>query len=127
MTLISVDLPAPFSPTSAWTSPRATANDTSSSATTPGQRLLTERASSTGAPSGALACSRESLIGGGVRSGERRRLSIRRGHRRLRVGLVVLLVGDDHVVRDALAGHEVRRGLERERPEARVGLDHRVD
>src|ERR1700726_3904761 len=33
---ISVDFPAPFSPTSAWTSPATTSNDTPSSARTPG-------------------------------------------------------------------------------------------
>jgi hypothetical protein len=35
MTLISVDLPAPFSPTSACTSPACSANDTPFSACTP--------------------------------------------------------------------------------------------
>ena len=37
--LISVDLPAPFWPTSAWTSPGRIASDTSSSARTPGKRF----------------------------------------------------------------------------------------
>src|SRR5215472_5362948 len=36
---ISVDLPAPFSPSSACTSPRLTSNETSSFATTPGNSL----------------------------------------------------------------------------------------
>ena len=36
----SVDLPAPFSPSSAWISPGATSKSTSSSASTPGKRLL---------------------------------------------------------------------------------------
>src|SRR2546430_1200316 len=36
---ISVDLPAPFSPSSACTSPRRTSNETSSLATTPGNSL----------------------------------------------------------------------------------------
>ena len=38
-TAISVDLPAPFSPTSAWTSPSTTSRPTPLSATTPGIRL----------------------------------------------------------------------------------------
>ena len=36
----SVDLPAPFSPSSAWISPAPTSKSTSSSACTPGKRLL---------------------------------------------------------------------------------------
>ena len=35
-----VDLPAPFSPSSAWTSPGRTSNDTPESARTPGNDLL---------------------------------------------------------------------------------------
>ena len=42
MILISVDLPAPFSPTSAWTSPARSSNDTSRSACTPPNDLLIE-------------------------------------------------------------------------------------
>src|SRR3984885_15486027 len=41
MIFISVDLPAPFSPISAWTWPRFNRNDTSSSASTPGKALRT--------------------------------------------------------------------------------------
>jgi hypothetical protein len=37
--LMSVDLPAPFSPTSPWTSPRRIENVTSCNARTPGNRL----------------------------------------------------------------------------------------
>src|SRR5689334_20776688 len=44
---ISVDLPAPFSPRSACTSPRRTSNDTSSLATTPGNSLRMPRISRT--------------------------------------------------------------------------------
>ena len=40
---MSVLLPAPFSPTTATTSPRASVSDTSSKASTPGKRLETER------------------------------------------------------------------------------------
>src|SRR5213594_528821 len=36
---ISVDLPAPFSPTRAWTSPASTSSETSCSARTPGKDL----------------------------------------------------------------------------------------
>ena len=39
--LISVDLPAPFSPSSTWPSPRATSSETPLSATTPGKRFPT--------------------------------------------------------------------------------------
>ena len=46
MTLIRVDLPAPFSPTSAWTSPGRRSKDTSSSARTPANDLLMEAADS---------------------------------------------------------------------------------
>ena len=40
MTLMRVDLPAPFSPTSAWTCPASVEKWTSSSAFTPGNDLL---------------------------------------------------------------------------------------
>src|ERR1700739_1996812 len=39
MMLISVDLPAPFSPNSTWTSPRRKSKSTPSSAITPGNRF----------------------------------------------------------------------------------------
>ena len=38
---ISVDLPAPFSPSSAWTSPAKAVNETSLTATTPPKRFQT--------------------------------------------------------------------------------------
>src|SRR5690625_6378176 len=44
-----VDLPAPFSPTSAWIEPGATLKDTSVSAFTPAKCLLTPETSRTGA------------------------------------------------------------------------------
>jgi len=40
---ISVVLPAPFSPSRAWTSPGATSKETSSFASTPGKRLVIPR------------------------------------------------------------------------------------
>src|SRR5215212_2392655 len=46
--LTRVDLPAPFSPTSTWTSPARRSNATSSRATTPGNRLDIPRSSRTG-------------------------------------------------------------------------------
>src|SRR5918995_546962 len=42
---MSVDLPAPFSPSRAWTSPLATERSTPSQATTPGNRLVMSRSS----------------------------------------------------------------------------------
>src|SRR5438552_2464229 len=47
---MSVDLPAPFSPSTTWTSPARTSRSTPSSATTPGKRLLTPRTSRTTPP-----------------------------------------------------------------------------
>src|SRR5687768_1509889 len=56
MTLISVDLPAPFSPHSACTSPARRSNETPSSALTPGKCLVIDRSSSsaTGGEAGRL-------------------------------------------------------------------------
>src|SRR5580765_858347 len=48
---ISVDLPAPFSPRSACTSPAATSRSTWSLASTPGKRLVIPRSSRTGGSS----------------------------------------------------------------------------
>src|SRR5580704_1240025 len=48
MTLMSVDLPAPFSPTIACTSPARSSNETSSSARTPGYDLVMLTACSSG-------------------------------------------------------------------------------
>src|ERR1700741_861666 len=52
MILIRVDLPDPFSPSSACTSPGRTSNETSSSAQTPGKNLLTFRNVRAGSPEG---------------------------------------------------------------------------
>src|SRR5215212_422702 len=51
--LTRVDFPAPFSPTSTWTSPARRSNATSSRATTPGKRFDIPRNSRTGAGTGA--------------------------------------------------------------------------
>ena len=48
MILMSVDLPAPFSPTSAWTSPGRTSKDTPCRARTAPNDLVMARASSSG-------------------------------------------------------------------------------
>src|ERR671912_1990165 len=50
MILIRVDLPAPFSPTSAWTSPGASARDTPSSAWVAPKRFAMPRMASTASP-----------------------------------------------------------------------------
>src|ERR1041384_1428605 len=97
-TLMSVDLPAPFSPTRAWIEPRWRVKSTPSSALTPANAFVTPATSMTGS----------------VGIGE-----LLRG-----VGGVVLVVGDHDVLRDLLAGRELLQRVERERAEARVGLDH---
>src|SRR6266446_3212118 len=45
---ISVDLPAPFSPSSAWTSPGKRSKSIPSLATTPGKRFVIDRSSRIG-------------------------------------------------------------------------------
>src|SRR5262245_48067379 len=45
---MSVDLPAPFSPTTARTAPARTSSETRSNARTPGKLLLTSRTSNSG-------------------------------------------------------------------------------
>jgi hypothetical protein len=54
MALMSVDLPAPLSPTSATTSPAATVKSTSSSARTAPNDLHTARATSSGCGGGGV-------------------------------------------------------------------------
>ena len=49
---MSVDLPAPFSPTTAWTSPASTRRETSRLATTPGKRFVMPVSSTTGTTAG---------------------------------------------------------------------------
>ena len=73
MILISVDLPAPFSPTSACTSPARTSNETSDSACTPGKDLLMPRTSRSGAAAPVYA-----VIAASARWRRRRRRSFRR-------------------------------------------------
>src|SRR5262249_46195952 len=63
MMLISVDLPAPFSPNSAWTSPRRRSKSTPSSAITPGNRLeMLESSRRRSLMSRAASAARDSLL-----------------------------------------------------------------
>src|SRR3954468_13988441 len=106
ISLISVDLPAPFSPTSACTDPACSSIETSSSARTPANRLLADVTANTGVV-----------------------ISVRRprGDGLLGVRLVVLVVGRDRDRRGAVAVHvRLERGL-RGRTEGGVRLDHRVE
>ena len=64
---MSVDLPAPFSPSSACTSPRRTSKSTLSLATTPGNVLVMPRICSRGVPGVAV----DVMTSGGL--GARRR------------------------------------------------------
>src|SRR3569833_2578612 len=89
--LISVDFPAPFSPTSVCTDPACSSIETSSSARTPANRLLADVTANTGVV-----------------------ISVRRprGDGLLGVRLVVLVVGRDRDRRGAVADHvRLERGL----------------
>src|SRR5215213_8273534 len=104
-TLIKVDFPAPFSPTSACTSPVPSPKETSSSARTPGNLLVTPRTSRM------LSCS---LISPPL---------VRRPDILLRVALVEKVVLHEDPLGNGLTGEELLRGVEGERAEAWVGLD----
>src|SRR4051794_3608974 len=143
-TLIKVDLPAPFSPTSACTSPAWSSSETPSSAVTPAKCFVMPTAAR------AASCGDRSVGGGSLTAEVRRpagaagadtrcpgpqevsasRFLIRSvGVFQLGLGIVgrVLAVGDDRDRRDAGAAVEVLERLERERTEARVGLDDTGD
>src|SRR4029453_1381633 len=99
-----VELPAPFSPTSACTSPSPSVNETSSRARTPGNCLLTPATSSNDTI--------PSEVGPLARRGPRKpglvgETEVRGGVRR-----VVLPVGDDDVLRDRVAVEELGGGGE---------------
>src|SRR5215208_6899117 len=111
MTLIRVDFPAPFSPTRACTSPSRSSKETSSRASTPGNRLVTRRASSTG--------ERCSIVLVPPLVGLVQAL--------LSVLLGIHVVLDDNLLWDGLAGQVIFDGIESQRTEARVSLDHGVD
>src|SRR3954449_6416131 len=102
-TLIRVDLPAPFSPTSAWTSPGISERETSSSAMTPAKCFVTPCTSRIGS---------SAIVTASVRV-----LDVVAG-----VGLVEQPILDDHLGRDRLAVEEALDRVEGQRSEARVGL-----
>src|SRR5215216_747049 len=111
MTLIRVDFPAPFSPTRACTSPGCSSKETSSRASTPGNRFVTRRTS---------------------RMGECRSIVVVLPLVGLVQILLSVLLGVDIVLyydllRDRLPGKELLDGVESQRTEAGVGLDHGVD
>src|SRR5215217_7521500 len=100
--LIRVDLPAPFWPMTAWTSPRPTVSEAPSRARTPGKALLIPSIWRRGAGA---------LIG-----------SVGRGQVLLGVGGVEELVGVDDLGGDRLPGRIGQGGLGRLGPEPRVAL-----
>src|SRR4051794_4037879 len=104
---MSVDLPAPFSPTRAWTRPRCSVKSTPARATTPANALRMPRISSRAA----------SPIG---RSGSVSLVEELPG-----VGGVEEAVLDQDAGRHLLAGQVALQGGEGRRPQARVGLDGR--
>src|SRR5215211_2794860 len=111
MTLIRVDFPAPFSPTRACTSPGCSSKETSSRASTPGNRFVTRRTS---------------------RIGECRSIVLVPPLVGLVQVLLSVLLGVDIVLyydllRYRLPGQELLDGVESQRTEAGVGLDHSVD
>src|SRR5215217_5225709 len=111
ITLIKVDFPAPFSPTRACTSPGCSSKETSSRASTPGNRFVTRRTS---------------------RIGECRSIVLVPPLVGLVQTLLSVLLGihvilDDDLLRYRLPGQELLDGVESQRTEARVGLDHGVD
>src|SRR5215213_963716 len=111
ITLIKVDFPAPFSPTRACTSPGCSSKETSSRASTPGNRFVTRRTS---------------------RMGECRSIVVVLPLVGLVQILLSVLLGVDIVLyydllRDRLPGKELLDGVESQRTEAGVGFDHDVD
>src|SRR5215203_3628786 len=111
ITLIRVDFPAPFSPTRACTSPGCNSTETSSRARTPGNRFVTRRTSRIGECCSIVLV--PPLVG------------------LVQVLLSVLLgihvILDDDLLRYRLPGQELLDGVESQRTEAGVGLDHGVD
>src|SRR5205085_8428333 len=108
MILMSVDLPAPFSPTSACTSPRSTSTPTPSSATTPEKTLRIPSIRR----SGSLVIS--------VQSSERFAYELR-GVRLVEEAILI-----DDLRRNLLAALELLKRVEGNGAEARVALDRRV-
>src|SRR6476646_4192451 len=129
-TLISVDFPAPFSPTRACTSPAWSSRDTASSAVTPAKCFVTPTAARTGSfddrsiRGGSLTAEVKRLTGAAAasrplpRPSESSEVVFRSvGVVQLGLGIVgrVLAVGDDRDRWYAGAAVEVFERLERER------------
>src|SRR5690242_9373968 len=76
--LTSVDLPAPFSPTSAVVSPARSVRPTSCKARTPGKDLLTPDSDSTGAAGSMVRMGEFWVTAAGRRSHEKKGASARR-------------------------------------------------
>src|SRR5688572_5744294 len=111
ITLIRVDFPAPFSPTRACTSPGRSSKETSSRASTPGNRFVTRRTSRIGdCRSIVLVPPLVGLV-----------------QTLLSVLLGIHVILDDDLLWDGLPGQELLDGVESQRTEAGVGLDHSVD
>src|SRR6476619_7098473 len=105
---ISVDLPAPFSPTSACTSPRSTEKFTPSSATEAPKRFVIPSMRSSGTRAAGAVIQPSSLR------------SVRVGDRLRGVRLVEEPVGDDDLRRNGLALPQLLDGVEGQRSEARI-------
>src|SRR5690625_1501865 len=110
---MNVDLPAPFSPTTAWTSPRLTVRSTSVSARTPGNVLVIRRiwriggCVAMGAPRSRMGRpSRRAVVDG---TGDVSESQLLRGEE-LRVHQGGLDgVGGDHLRRQEAGGHDLHR------------------
>src|SRR4051794_36486764 len=136
-TLISVDLPAPFCPIRACTSPRATSKRASRSAGTPRNCLLMPCIESRGAgrsatvaffpEDGAPNRARAGSTGPNRGSGAAGRSSVGLADVVGRVVLGEQLVGVDDQRRNRLAARVVLHRLEGERPEAGAALHRRVE
>src|SRR5688572_31856284 len=120
MILISVDFPAPFSPTSAWTSPRRREKSTRSSAVAPAKRLTIPSMRRMTSPSWAF---RVSAICGAVIW----RASVRVGHELRGVLAVEEAIRDELLGRDLLSPAELLDRVERDRTEARVAFHGRTE
>src|SRR5690606_7343017 len=138
--LISVDLPAPFSPMSEWTSPGRRVKSTPSRARTPGKRIVMPVISTTGGSvlsadiGGILRFSCVGTPAGGVipRRGARR-IGVRSGSVQPLVDDLGGLLGREglvgHVVGllDLLAGKDVLDDPGGQVSQQRVALDDEVD
>src|SRR5688572_12096040 len=115
MILISVDLPAPFSPTRACTSPGSSSSPTPSSAVTPAKRLTIPSMRRTG---GIAVITEAGGLTGAPRHRSVRVREVLRG-----VGLVEEPVGEENLRRDLLLAEILLDRVEGERPEPWIALD----